>query len=104
MKKYFYSEESMNPGMYMIRVNFDVLPNMHTSGSYNVLAARVVGLSYAQYLRMCRDEFGAELIGKGNTYVLAYFDTEQKADKLAKFLNERLDWILSNRQYVECDE
>ena len=66
MKKYFYLEESpCNKGKYMICLSHNEFPfEDGTKGSYNVIVARFLGLSYAQYLRFARDILGAELIGK----------------------------------------
>ena len=62
MKKYFYLEESpYNKGKYMIKINHEEFPfEGGTSGSYNVLIARFLGLSNAQYLRLARDILDAE--------------------------------------------
>ena len=72
--KIFSREESVSyPGKYIIRVDLDKFHLNYTEGSYNVICARLMGLTYAQYLRMCRDCFGAEIIGKGSMYPVAYF-------------------------------
>ena len=58
--EYFTLEESpYKPGKYTLRINFDKLPEMRTTGSFNLLPARLLNLSYAQYLRFCRDIVGA---------------------------------------------
>jgi hypothetical protein len=58
MKKYFYLEESVSqPGKFLVKIDFDQLPPMNTAGSYNILPARLLGLSYAEYLRFCRVSF-----------------------------------------------
>ena len=46
----------------------DKLPLKYTRGSYAILAARVMNLTYANYCRMCRDLYGAEIIGKNSYY------------------------------------
>ena len=76
MEKYFYLEESpIYKNKYIIRLNHDkFLFPTGTSGSYNVFIARVLNLSYADYLRYSRDRLGAELIGKQSRYVMAYYD------------------------------
>lgn len=90
-KRYFYVEESpYQPGKYTIRLNFDALPNMTTTGSYNLLPARLLGLSYADYLRFCRDELGAEIIGKKSMYPVAYFPNKASAVGLVDNLNGRM--------------
>ena len=94
-KKYFNCEETMsNPGKYIIRPNFNELPLKCTIGSYNILPARLMNLSYAQYLRMCRDVYGAEIIGKKTMYPMAYFSTPEQAADLLKELDKRAGKLL----------
>lgn len=93
--KYFHCEESFaNLGKYIIRPNFDKLPLKCTIGSYNILPARLMNLSYAQYLRMCRDIYGAEVTGKKTMYPIAYFSNEEQAAKLLKELDKRVEKLL----------
>lgn len=96
-KMYFTLEESpYNQGKYMIRVNIHNLPITFTDGSYNVLPARIMNLSYADYLRMCRDLYDADIVGKQSFYPIAYFNKEnEKARELVKVLNKRTDIILN---------
>ena len=98
-KRYFYLEESpYHPGKYGIYIDFDNLPPMKTTGSYNLLPARLLGLSYAEYLRFCRDELGAEITGKKNMYPVAYFSDEKTAAGLIGTLNSRMAIVEYNRQ------
>ena len=98
-KRYFYLEESpYYPGKYGIYIDFDNLPPMKTTGSYNLLPARLLGLSYAEYLRFCRDVYKAEIIGKNNMYPVAYFKNNIAAGDLIKMLNERMAIVEYNCQ------
>ena len=98
-KRYFYLEESpYHPGKYSIYIDFDNLPPMKTTGSYNLLPARLLGLSYAEYLRFCRDVYKAEIIGKNNMYPVAYFKNNIAAGDLIKMLNERMAIVEDNCQ------
>lgn len=92
MMQYFEVREMIGDN-FMVGVCMESFPNIHTAGSYNVLGARVVGVSYAQYLRMCRDLFNAHLMGKGSKYVYPIFETKQDCQKLVDFLNKRLNQI-----------
>ena len=68
-KSYFICEETpYYPGKYIVRPVHCNLPLTYTEGSYNLLAARLMNLGYADYLRMCRDLYGAEVIGKNTMY------------------------------------
>ena len=97
-KKYFYLEESpYHPGKYRVAMNFDTLPGIRTTGSYNLLPARLLCLSYAEYLRFCRDELGAEIIGKKCMYPVAYFSDKKAATGLIETLNSRMTIAEYNR-------
>jgi hypothetical protein len=98
-KKYFYLEESpYHPGKYRVAINFDTLPGIRTIGSYNLLPARLLGLSYADYLRYCRDVYKAEIIGKNNMYPVAYFKDNMAAGDLIRSLNNRMEQIIQKRK------
>lgn len=99
MKKYFYLEESpYNKGKYMICLNHDEFPfEGGTNGSYNVIVARFLNLSYAQYLRFARDILGAELVGKNSLYVVAYYKRSNEVDQFIKLLNKRMELVMHER-------
>lgn len=103
--KVFYRDESASyPGKYMIRVNLDKFYLNYTEGSYNVICARLMGLSYADYLRMCRDCFGAEIIGKGSKYPVAYFRRTKELEALIEDLNARANLVLWEREHPDFEE
>ena len=101
MEKYFYLEESpIYKNKYIIRLNHDkLLFPTGTSGSYNVFIARVLNLSYADYLRYSRDRLGAELIGKQSRYVVAYYDKNQTTEAFVKLLNKRMEYIMHEHSF-----
>ena len=101
MEKYFYLEESpIYKNKYIIRLNHDkFLFPTGTSGSYNVFIARVLNLSYADYLRYSRDRLGAELIGKQSRYVMAYYDKNQATEAFIKLLNKRMEYIMNEHNF-----
>ena len=90
---------------YIIVPVMDNLPLEHTSGSFNLLLARLMGLDYANYLRMCRDMCGATIIGKGQKYPVAYFGGSPQAmivtRQLVKLLNGRANVALWDRKYPD---
>ena len=98
MIKYFFADESPLTMKKTICINFDLLPSMQTSGSYALLPARVLGISYADYCRMCRDCFGGEIIGKGQKYPKCYFQHDEKLTLLLRLLNKRMEFILKVRE------
>ena len=67
-------------------------------GSYNVMPARLLHLTYAQYLRYCRDRLGAELIGKNHKYVMAYFNNDKNVNALIDLLNTRMAYIINEKE------
>ena len=104
-EKIFYREESAShPGKYLIRVDHEKFHLEHTDGSFNVIGARLMGLTYPNYLRMCRDCFGAEIIGKGSIYPVAYFNLSQGLMDLIENLNARANLILWEREHPDFEE
>lgn len=75
-----------------------------TSGSYGILAARLLGLNYADYLRLCRDEFGAKIVGKQSMYPVAYFKKSTETEALLKLLNARMRYVMWNREHPNYEE
>lgn len=99
-KECFVVEESpYQPGKYIIYPKHENFYLKSTSGSYNVIYARLFNLSYAQYLRMCRDLFEAEIIGKNTLYPVAYFSKRLAATTICKLLNARANYVLWEREY-----
>lgn len=101
-QKIFYCEESpYHPGTYMIAIHHDKFYclGLNSTGSYHVLQARIMGLTYANYLRMCRDVFGANIIGKKSIFPVAYFSSYTKINDLIKQLNVRATAILWNKTH-----
>ena len=94
VKAFFADESASNPGWYLIRVDVTQIPFENTRGSLNVLPARLMNLSYAQYLRFCRDILGAKVIGKNKFYPVAYFKNDRILDQFVKLLNARAQFVL----------
>ena len=90
MNRYFYLDESpYYPGKYAIRLVHEKFNLTTFRGSCNCIPAKIMMLSYANYLRFCRDNYGAELYGKNKKYPIALFNDKSKAEKLVKELNRR---------------
>ena len=98
MKKYFILEESpTHPGKYAIRLNFNSFDNISTTGSFVLLPARLLHLSYANYLRFCRDQLGGEIVGKKNYYPVVYFSKTENVNTLVEILNARMEEVMRQR-------
>ena len=104
--EYFTLEESpYRPGKYTIRINFDKFPSqLSTSGSFNLLPARLLNLSYAQYLRFCRDMVGGEIVGKKSVYPIAYFDKTMTTNAFVRLLNSRMNLVIWEREHPDWRE
>lgn len=101
MAKYFNLDTSpVYTNKYIIRMNVDndLFPK-GTTGSYNVFVARLLNLSYAEYLRYARDRLGAELVGKKAKYVVPYFDRNEVTLEFIKLLNSRMEYIINERKF-----
>lgn len=105
MRKVFYMDESaINPGLWMIRVHVDLLPFSTTIGSLNVLPARLLNLTYAQYLRFCRDILFADVRGKNKLYPVPYFKRDALLDQFIKLLNARTEFVLWEDDHPDYEE
>lgn len=104
IKCFIRDESASQPGKYIIRPIHENFYLDSTEGSFNVICARVMGLTYAQYLRMCRDVYDAEIIGKGSKYPVAYFNYTEKLNSLIEQLNARANLILWERDHPNFEE
>ena len=96
---YFVLDNSpLQENKYILRPNYPLLPLKGTKGSYNILAARLMNLSYANFLRMCRDIYGAEIIGKNSLYPVAYFSEYKLGQSLVNELNKRVKILLDKKE------
>ena len=103
--KCFMREESASqPGKYLIRPIHENFYLDSTSGSFNIIGARLMGLTYAQYLRMCRDVYGAEIIGKGSKYPFPVFKLSKGLEDLINELNARANLVLWEREHPDFED
>lgn len=103
--KVFYRDESAtHPDKYMIRADLEKFHLNFTEGSYNVIGARLMGLTYANYLRMCRDIYGAEIVGKGDAYPYPVFKLSRGLEELIDQLNARANLVLWEREHPDFEE
>lgn len=79
-------------GKYMVgfsdEVYEEVLSKIPLSkiGSYNILPARILGISYAEYLRYARDKYNGVISGKSHKYPIVKFNSEKDCNLLCKEL------------------
>lgn len=104
-KKIFEAEESpLYPGKYTITCNHDEFKLLHTEGSFNIICARLLNLSFAQYLRFCRDICGALIVGKNSIYPVPYFKPGEMLNQLVKLLNNRANLVLWEAEHPDWEE
>lgn len=79
-------------GQYFANTTMELMDelNICLNGSYTIIFPRLYNLSYAQFLRMVRDVYGATLLkGNNKKYIHFYFTDEKKCNQFVKDSNER---------------
>ena len=99
MIQYFSFKDTSNNG-WTIRPNYDMFGNPYITGSYSLFACRIMGLSWPDWLRLCRQN-GAQLYGKQILYVAAVW--KEPNEKFLKTLNERANEIAKHIDLKELD-
>jgi len=96
---YFTLEDSpYHSGYQLIKIDESKVNIGYTIGSRNVLMARLFDLPWIQFLRLCRDCFDAELIGKNTVYVVPYFPVNSDGGRrLCAELNKRMARVLTDK-------
>ena len=72
--KPFELYEGYEDGTYMIVFIHDTFMGGYNGGSYSIIGARVLGLSYPNYLRYMRDTYDAEVRGREGYSYLVFKD------------------------------
>ena len=92
------------PGKYILTVEHEKFFLGFTTGSFNIIYARILGMSYATFLRYCRDVYDADIYGKGSLYPVPYFNNKEKVKILADLLNVCANTILWERANPKANE
>lgn len=86
----FKITDGIDDNTYMVGLEdniYDLITPYYLNGSYNIVAARVLGFSYPDYLRFVRDNYNATL--KGNAgYSYAIYKNRNDCYDIVKLLNE----------------
>lgn len=101
---FYVNESPYMPNHYTIGIHHDKFNLTSTVGSYNVIMARILGISYANFLRMCRDSFEAIIIGKNTYYPVAYFKSKTACKSICDLLNSYATIILWDRAHPEFEQ
>lgn len=98
-KQYFKLEQlAAYPGLYQIVMDYDLFPPMRTEGVYQVFPARLLSLSWANYLRFCRDVLNAVIIGHA-IYPIIAFRKNNITRQYLKYLNTLTEFIMIERAH-----
>ena len=104
-KECFRIEEApYNPGKWIIVPVHENFLLKSTTGSFNIIGARLLNLSYAQYLRFCRDMVGGELSGKGHKYPVVYFQRGERLQAFVRLLNSTANLVLWEREHPDWEQ
>ena len=102
MSRYFYLQNSpVFQDKYEIYFDCPTkyFPN-GTDGSYDVFIARLLNLSYPDYLRYARDRLGAELVGKNKRSIKVLFNYDNPTVQIfIKMLNKRMEYIINEHDF-----
>ena len=100
MKPFMNSETIINANMRQISFHDHDYIGGIKAGSYNVIQARLFGLSFPDYLRFVRDKYHATLVGKAG-YTHFVFNNSADCDALVKELNRRWAIVKKERAKIE---
>lgn len=92
MKAFFLESCPWDLDTYVISNNFDqiVMPIINTS--YQLLQARLVGMTYQEYLDFCKYSLGAEVIKRPNQrWAFIHFKDTSDTKKFVEILNNKFD-------------
>ena len=96
MKAFTNAETIIDSNVRRIAFNGHNLIGSIKAGSYNVIMARLFGLTYPNFLRFARKYYNGTIIGKqGYSYIT--FKNSSDCDRLVKELNSRWDRLLKER-------
>ena len=95
----FKITDGVDNNTYMVGLEdwiYDLITPYHKGGSYNIVAARVLGFSYPDYLRYVKDNYNATLRGPVG-YSYAIYKNRNDCYDIVKELNkawEKVEKIL----------
>ena len=96
MKAFENAESILSADVRRIACTRHDLIGQKEQGSYNVIAARLFGLTYPNFLRYAREKYNATITGRGG-YSYLTFKNSADCDRLVKELNRRWDLVMKER-------
>lgn len=100
--KPFSVSETYQEGIFMIGFDNEKFFGGEASGSYHIIGARILGLTYANYLRYLRDKFDAELRGREG-YSYPVFKSKESCKRAVNHLNDIWGTIERTLEDKLCD-
>jgi len=101
MTEYFFAEHTPR-NTYMVKLHGDMVPGFyHHGGTLGRINAVMLNISYENYLRLCRDEFGGIIVGKNDVYPHAEFRNKDGALRLCDLLNPQMEKYVEYRKNLE---
>ncbi len=95
MKHLYIDENPFCKGTYLLFFKTNEFGWGKLPGHMGVLGARLLQISYPDYLRYCRDYYGAKIMGKKDLVPYLIFTDKKLVEKLGRILDSRLDIILN---------
>lgn len=103
---YFYFDPK--PGMEGFQVlqnHLDELEWFSTSGSIGVLPARLLHMTYPEYLDFCKRKLGAMVeYGNNTKYAAVYFRKNKPTEIFLDKINVEFNWALKARKNLRIKE
>lgn len=100
MAPIFNAKEIAEKNKYMIGLSEEIYNKIKENndfnkiGSYNIICARALGVTYAEFLRWARDNYNGTITGKGHKYPYITFSDKSDCNKCCMFLNRRLGGLI----------
>ena len=89
--RFFNIDEGIEDNTWVVGLEDDayaLITPYYINGSYNIVAARMLGLSYPDYLRYIRQNYNATLRGRQG-YSYAFFKNRNDCYDLVDLLNKK---------------
>lgn len=101
-KEWFtYRDSSHDNYFQVIPKDYEVFPmNTKAGGSYNVAPARLLGISYADYIRWLRTSYPDDILveGKGHKYPVVLWKKGENLFKFIRLLNLKMSLALGHKE------
>lgn len=102
MKHLYIDENPYYNGTYLLIFKTNEYGWGQLPGYMGILGARLLQIDYVDYLRYCRDYYGAKIMGKKDAVPHLVFTDKNLLEKLAAELDKRLEVVL-NQNIVPID-